>query len=67
VTILAVTRGKTAFLPAGYPLRSAIFDRKGAHLVIEAEFFRKSSFPDFSMAVARLRLRSKTELNFPGT
>ncbi len=47
VTILAVTRGKTAFLPAGYPLRSAIFDRKGAHLVIEAEFFPKVIVPRF--------------------
>jgi hypothetical protein len=47
VTILAVTRGKTAILPEGYPLRSAGFDRKGAHLIVEAELFPKVVVPRF--------------------
>ncbi len=36
VTILAPHRGKTAILPAGYPLRRSTFTRLGGHLVIKA-------------------------------
>ncbi len=47
VTILAVSREKSAILPEGYPLRSATFVRKGAHLVVEAELFPKVVVPRF--------------------
>ncbi len=36
VTILAPHRGKTAILPAGYPLRRSTFTRLGGHLVVKA-------------------------------
>ncbi|NQV83272.1 MAG: hypothetical protein HQ494_05575 [Rhodospirillales bacterium] len=47
VTILATQRGKVAILPKGYPLRSATFSRKGAHLVVEAEHFPQVVVPWF--------------------
>ena len=39
VTLLAADQDNVAILPGGYPLRSATFTRKGAHLVVEGKHF----------------------------
>lgn len=47
LTFIAPTQGKTAYLPAGYPLKRASFTRKKAHLVIQAPESPEILVPQF--------------------
>ena len=47
ITVLARTQGTSAILPGGYPLRSATFARKGAHLMVTADHFPEVMVPRF--------------------
>lgn len=56
VTVLAPVRGDTAILPAGYPLRRAMYSRRKSHLIVRAPGHPRVMVPHFFTDAAQTTL-----------